>query len=260
MKIISSANPKQEASDALAKIFTEYQNVPVLFLSSGGSALSLLTPEILARNAEMTVSVLDEHYVADPIERNFEKLKKTEFFMRVTQNYDAPPSPSFKEGELKREFDMRLHSPSIPLSERGGSRGTFDPYGGEVEEAGKRFDAFLKDWMVKCPEGKIVVTAGMGPDGHTVGIVPFSDAVSFEKLFLSPKTLAVGYKTDYGPFPARVTATFELLKKCSDVIFYAVGMDKKEAVQTLLNSEKPLCEFPALFLKTLPQAILYTDA
>ena len=36
------------------------------FLSSGGSALSLLEPEILPEDLRLTVSVLDEHYVADP--------------------------------------------------------------------------------------------------------------------------------------------------------------------------------------------------
>ena len=237
MKVIRSTNPKQEATVALAKLFKEYKNIPVLFLSSGGSALSLLGPEILAENPQMTVSVLDEHYVADPNERNYEKLKKTEFFEEFSKS--------------------KTPHPTSPLKRGGGA--TFDLYGGEVEEAGRRFDAFLKDWMHENPDGKIACTVGMGADGHIAGIVPFSDAVLFEKLFNNPETLAVGYKTDYGPVPERVTATFNLLKKASDVILYVAGKEKTEIIQSFLNDEKLPHEFPALFLKTLPRLTFFTE-
>lgn len=226
MKIINSSSPRQEATNALAKIFKEYKDVPVLFLSSGGSALSLLEPSILSENPQMTISVLDEHYVADESDRNFCKLMRTPFY----------------------------HSAKVAGAT------FFDPYGGEVEEAGKRFATFLKDWQTKYPEGKIVVTAGMGPDGHTAGIVPFSEKTLFAKLFETPEILAVGYKTGYGPFPERVTATFSLLNSASDVILYATGKEKTEAIQIFLAEEKSLHEFPALFLKTLPQATFFTDS
>lgn len=252
LKIFHSANPRQEATQALAKIFKEYVNVPVLFLSSGGSALSLLTPEILTENPQLTVSVLDEHYVADPNELNFEKLKKTEFFGALTQQ---PPSSQTRTPPLLR--GVQTPHPTSPLKRGGGT--TFDPYGGEVGDAGKRFDTFLKQWRAKYPQGRIVVTVGMGPDGHTAGIVPFSDAVLFKKLFDTPETLAVGYKTDYGTFPERVTATFSLLKVASDVILYAAGEEKRKTIETCMQKEKPVNEFPAMFLKTLPQTTFFTD-
>ncbi|MSU55854.1 MAG: hypothetical protein EXS51_00885 [Candidatus Taylorbacteria bacterium] len=225
MKVIYSTNPKQEATDALAKLFKEYKNIPVLFLSSGGSALALVEPSILSENAELTVSVLDEHYTEDETNRNFCKLQKTAYF--------------------------------LALKKMGAT--VFDPFGGAVEEAGKRFDTFLKDWRVKYPTGKIVVTVGMGSDGHTAGIVPFSDADSFQKLFFTPDTLAVGYKTGYGPFPERVTATCSLIAKASDVILYAVGREKAEALLTFLDGRRPIHDFPAMFLKTLPSVTLFTD-
>ncbi len=253
MKIIHARNPRQEAIDALAKIFKEYKNVPVLFLSSGGSALSLLEPEILPEDLRLTVSVLDEHYVADPNERNFERLKRTEFFKAYTQ----PPSPKTETPPLVR--GIQAPHPASPLKS-GKDEKFLDPYGGEVEEAGKRFDAFLKNWIAKHSTGKIVCTAGMGADGHTAGIVPFSDAEMFENLFHNPQALSVGYTTDNKPFPQRVTATYSLLKQASDVILYAVGAEKTEAIRTLLASqERPTNEFPALFLKTLPQTTFFTD-
>ncbi|KKW10869.1 MAG: hypothetical protein UY50_C0025G0041 [Parcubacteria group bacterium GW2011_GWA2_49_9] len=242
MKIIYSTNPKREATDALARIFKEYKDIPVLFLSSGGSALSLLDPSILPENVNLTVSVLDEHYVADPNERNFEKLKKTEFFRVATKQ---PPSSQIRTPPVYDYFTLL----------RG-----IDPYGGTVEEAGKRFDLVLKNWMSENPDGKIVCTVGMGADGHTAGIVPLSDAALFEKLFNSPETLAVGYKTNYGPFPERVTSTFSLLKVVSDVILYASGEEKRKIIEAFLGKKQPLNEFPALFLKTLPQLTFFTDS
>lgn len=210
---------------ALKETLATSIHTPTLFLSSGGSALSLLDPSILPERPNLTMSVLDEHYVTDATNRNFEKLKNLPFFTAA--------------------------------KERGVT--FFDVYGGTVKEAGKRFDGFLRKWMHKNRNDKIVCTVGIGTDGHTAGIVPFTDESEFSSLFAQPEKLAVGYSTSHGPFKERITSTFTLLQKCDTAILYASGKEKESTVQTLITSKLPPHLFPAMFLKTIEQATLYAD-
>ena len=227
MKVFTSNEPKAAAINALKAALFVADEVPILFLVSGGSSLGLLVKEILPEKCvNLAVSVLDEHYVADATERNFFKLKNLPFFSRLEECH----------AEL------------------------FDPYEGDVEPAGKRLNAFLKSWFVRHPDGRLVCTVGIGADGHTMGIMPFLDEEKyFTALFNSPETLAVGYKTSYGAFPERLTSTFSLISKASDVVVYAAGAEKKVILQKLFQRDEPVHEFPAQFLKTLPQATLFTD-
>ena len=207
----------------LHELFRKYASMPVLFLSSGGSALDLLGPEL--KHTDLSISVLDEHYVKDERERNFHKLSKLDFFTSAIQS---------------------------------GAR-SFDPYRGAVQDAGKAFNGFLQSWIRDNPSGKILCTVGMGADGHTAGIVPFADEQAFQKLFCG-EALAVGYKTPAGDaFPERLTSTYALLRHCSDVILYAVGEKKAPIVQKLMSEDASLHTFPAMFLKQLPQVTLFTD-
>src|SRR3989344_830439 len=140
MKVIRSEKPDNAARTALKEALAG--DVSTLFLSSGGSCIGLLTSEILPHDcSKLTVSVLDEHYIEDESDRNFEKLRKAAFFVAAT--------------------------------ERGA--GSFDPYGGAVEEAGYRFERFLKEWLNTRPRGRLRRTVGIGADGHTMGIVPFTE-------------------------------------------------------------------------------------
>ena len=198
----------------------------MLFLASGGSALSLLEPEILPENlASLTISVLDEHYTTDASERNFCKMQKLPFYAAAKEH-----------GAV-----------------------FFDPYGGPVEEAGKRFDRFLKDWIMENPEGKLVATIGIGADGHTAGIVPFADSALFAKLFEDEEVLAVGYSTAYGDFPERVTSTLALLKKLHTAVLFVVGEEKAATLTTFLDTEPAPSIFPAQLLKRIPNLTVVTD-
>lgn len=226
MRVVSSPNAVEDAKQALRLALGTTPRRPLLFLSSGGSCLKLLDLELVPTDASSwTVSVLDEQYVPTADDRNYFQLVQLPFFGAAT--------------------------------ERGAS--SFDPYGGTAKEAGKRFDGFLKQWLSQHPSGRIVATVGIGADAHTMGIVPFDDPMRFEHLFNDTEVLAVGYETEYGDYPTRVTSTFPLLRRAADVIIFAVGREKCDAVQHLFSTDKNTHRFPALTLKRLISATLCTD-
>ena len=210
-------------------------------MSSGGSALSLLDPSILPENVNLTVSVLDEHYVADPNERNFEKLKKTEFFRVATKQ---PPSSQIRTPPVYDYFTLL----------RG-----IDPYGGTVEEAGKRFDLVLKNWMSENPDGKIVCTVGMGADGHTAGI-PAIPSIA-KRILEDQSSLVTYYDDESGVYGARITMTFLALSQLDLILILVLGQEKREALKLMFDSG-PIEEIPARFYlkpEIAGKTILVTD-
>ena len=225
MQVSRSQNPKAEAEKAILSALQASKSVPVLFLSAGGSAIDILPKEI-PKIRMLTLSVLDERYTEDTNNRNFQLFSKTEFFRSAVQN----------------------------------GADTFDPYNPKVslEECGTGFSDFFEQWMRKNPDGKIISTLGMGTDGHISGIMS-GDKDEFEKRFVETQKFAVGYTTDKHAFTKRITSTFPLLARLDEVIFYAVDKDKREKLQTLERENRPVNEFPAMFLKTLPSVHLFTD-
>ncbi len=94
----------------------------------------------------------------------------------------------------------------------------------------------------------VIALAGIGPDGHTLGIKPHSPSVD------SPD-LVVSYKwEDFG----RITATAEAIKRMDKIIVYAAGAEKKEQLINL-QSDRPASEQPAQLLKQCPEVIIYND-
>lgn len=93
-----------------------------------------------------------------------------------------------------------------------------------------------------------VALAGLGPDGHILGIKPVSPAVN-------TKDLAVGYKwDDY----ERVTLTFEILKRLDEVIVYAIGREKWPQFD-MLAKEVSTEKQPAQLLKKLKKVTIFND-
>jgi 6-phosphogluconolactonase/glucosamine-6-phosphate isomerase/deaminase len=89
---------------------------------------------------------------------------------------------------------------------------------------------------------------GIGPDGHTAGILPDSPAVT-------EMTLAAGY--DAGNFK-RITMTPPAIAKLDEAIVYAIG-ESKWPVLNQLESDMPLNEQPAQALKQVPRLTIFND-
>ncbi len=112
---------------------------------------------------------------------------------------------------------------------------TVDEFSQTLEEDFKKIDYAL-------------ALAGMGPDGHIMGIKPGSPAVNSKKM-------VVGY--EWEDF-TRITATINVLKMLDEVVIYAVGREKWPQWEALQKNLDPN-EQPAQLLKTLRKVIIYND-
>jgi 6-phosphogluconolactonase/glucosamine-6-phosphate isomerase/deaminase len=112
----------------------------------------------------------------------------------------------------------------------------------------------------KNPNGIIRATVGIGPDGHTSGVLPHpEDPKKFEELFLGTK-LIVGY--DVGTknlHRFRMTSTFTLMKKFDKVLTYMKGENKKEALTKVMAEEGDLATTPGRIIRELNNVTLITD-
>ena len=89
---------------------------------------------------------------------------------------------------------------------------------------------------------------GIGPDGHTSGILPNSPAVT-----------ATGLVTGYeGGGYQRITTTPSAIKMLNEAVVYAVGEPKWPVLQRLTDNIEP-AEQPAQILKQVPKLTIFTD-
>ena len=89
---------------------------------------------------------------------------------------------------------------------------------------------------------------GIGPDGHTSGILPNSSAVTANGIV---------YAYEGGGFE-RITTTFETIKRLDEAVVYAIGESKRPVLERL-NEDIPLAEQPAQILKQLPKTTIFND-
>lgn len=90
---------------------------------------------------------------------------------------------------------------------------------------------------------------GIGPDGHTAGLLPHSST-------LSSSALADHYQ---GPDHTRITTTPTLISQLHLSLAYATGQAKWTQLQRLISQDLSLAIQPAQILKQAHQAILFTD-
>jgi 6-phosphogluconolactonase/glucosamine-6-phosphate isomerase/deaminase len=84
---------------------------------------------------------------------------------------------------------------------------------------------------------------GIGPDGHTAGILPNSPAAE-----------GTGYAVDYEANFQRITMTFEAIRQLDEAVVYATG-ESKWPVLDALQTTLPLRDQPAQILKQVKSTI-----
>ncbi len=207
-------------------------DVPVLLLMSGGSALQIA--EHIEKNVlpkDFTLGVLDDRYSTDPAVNNFTQLSKTKLYIDAL--------------ESNADFiDTRV-------------------VGGEsLEEVGDRFGRALKSWRERNPNGKIIITQGIGPDGHTSGVMPYGeDKERFQKLFVDPDRFAVGYDAEgKNQYSLRITVTLRfLIDQVEESVLFMTGADKKNAFRNVFDSAKTLAETPGRVIHQMKKVNIFTD-
>lgn len=89
---------------------------------------------------------------------------------------------------------------------------------------------------------------GIGPDGHTAGILPGSPAAY-------AKTTTTGYDAETY---LRITITKSVISKLDEAVVYAVGEQKRPIVEAL-NDTITSEDWPAMSLKTAGKLTIFSD-
>jgi 6-phosphogluconolactonase/glucosamine-6-phosphate isomerase/deaminase len=186
----------------------------VIWLVSGGSAISVAseTARLLAgaRLTDLTVGLIDERY-GQPA--------------HADSNWQQLANAGFKltGAEIK---------PVLRGLDFAASVKEYDEFIGQIE----RQDAYK------------IGLLGIGPDGHTAGILPASPAIDSDKY-------VEGYRAaDY----ERITLTGRGLRVLDKALVYAAGMTKKTALDNLTGN-LPAKVHPAQLLKLIPDVEVYND-
>lgn len=231
IRVYSCKNPQEarvSAGRKLSEILLTYKqkSIPVLLLLSGGSARKI--PDEIGSNVlgtNLTVGVLDERYSKDPKINNFSQLMETRFY-----KYAKAVKSSF--------IDTRIQA------------------GESQEELAMRFQQALKGWDNLYGYGKIIITQGIGPDGHTSGVLPFPENPKwFADNFCNPDVWVKAYDAKgKNPYPLRITTTLAFLEKVDFTVVFVCGKDKKKALKKVFNSD----DLSGLnVLGTVPKRVAY---
>lgn len=118
--------------------------------------------------------------------------------------------------------------------------------GDSLEATATAFDDFLAATFLTCEYR--VGLLGIGPDGHTSGILPHTPAITAPGL---------AYAYDGGKYQ-RVTTTADALAKLNEAVVYATG-EAKWPVLDRLETDLPPAEQPAQLLKQVHKLTVFTD-
>lgn len=229
----------RKAASAIEGLISGFDSESILLLLSGGSPLEILKYLSPAPfDNRVTVSVSDERVSHDAGVNNFAQIMATRWYKAI-------------QDKGIQHIDTR-------------------PATGETAEAmGVRFDAAIKSWKEENPMGKIIITQGIGLDGHTAGMMPAnagapagkpSDANEFRKLFENPDIWAMGYDAqEKNRYPLRVTVTMPFLRMIDHSIVYVCGSDKARPLAAVLAPTGTLAAVPARIIRNMKHCLLFTD-
>ena len=235
MKIYSNINTKSVTRKAGVRLTEMLHKIKgaILLLLSGGSSFDILNHvDVSVIDARVTLGLLDERYTSDVSKTNMLSLLRSPFFISALRNGAnlIDPTTGYKES---------------------------------IKDVADRLDRSYKKWIIEYKNGSIICTAGIGQDGHTAGIFPLpGNENGFRNLFINTNNLVIGYSAP-GPSQAsdRVSSTIPFLKKATSVILYAIGVDKRSALERLCDTRGKIEDTPARVYRELDSSrvCLFTD-
>ena len=211
-RVVSDEPVAEHIASAISKHLKAGETVS--WFLSGGSAIQLAVKVSAALHGtdagKLSISLIDErHGPAGHADSNWKQLQDAGFSVA----------------------DARL----IPVLD-----------GSDLPSTAEHFSATVADLLQA--DYKIAIL-GIGPDGHTAGILPGTEAVT-------AKGLVVGYKTDQHN---RVTMTVQALEQLNEAVVYAMGEAKKPTLQQLRDQDVPLDQQPAQLLKHITNVTIFND-
>ncbi|MDP4007369.1 MAG: 6-phosphogluconolactonase [bacterium] len=224
----SKGEAVEKAAAYLNQTLEAHSHVPTLFLSSGGSSLELLE-HVAIFPPNFIVGMADERFSEDSKVNNFAQLAETSFFEKAEEH-----GAYF--------IDTRVQS------------------GQDIEMFSRHFEDALRKWREEHPGGRIIITQGMGLDGHTAGIMPFpKEKSAFQELFEGERWV-VGYDAgNKNEYSLRVTITMPFFRMVDHVVLYAAGKEKHDALSRVLKNEGTLEETPARIIHEMKEVHIFTD-
>lgn len=118
-------------------------------------------------------------------------------------------------------------------------------HGHSVQETTTEFARHLQEY---CQGAAYCVGFfGLGPDGHTAGILPASPAVTADEW-------ACSYQANF----LRVTMTPPAIAALDEAVVYAMGEAKRRPLEQL-QQDLPTSQQPAQALKKVPKLIIFND-
>jgi len=213
IRVFTSDIVTREAAKALNALFAEQKGKTLLFLSSGGSSLKLLDyidPKNFGPNS--TIGALDERYSEDSLLNNCTLIERSSFWAQAKKN------------------GAHLIDTKVSQNE-------------SMESLALRYEKELRDWVTtnksntgSTDAGTIIATVGIGPDGHTSGIMPYPENPEFfQKTFCNENRWIASYDAENkNPHRLRITTTVPFFKKIDAAIIFMTGQDKKPALEKLL--------------------------
>jgi 6-phosphogluconolactonase/glucosamine-6-phosphate isomerase/deaminase len=228
IRVKDNNEAEKKAAGSLNMLLESHAHLPLLLLLAGGSSLGYLDKvrsELFS--SHVILGMLDERYGEAS---NFAQLTELEFFEKV-QERDA------------YFIDSRVQG------------------GEELGELAMRVENAWKTWKQEHPRGKIIITQGVGPDGHTGGIMPHpKEEETFKGLFLNEERWAVGYDAkEKNEFPLRVTCTVPFFRMVDYSVLYMVGENKRNAFSRMMGSAGTLWETPARIVQEMKEVYMFTD-
>lgn len=100
-----------------------------------------------------------------------------------------------------------------------------------------------------------LILLGMGKDGHTASLFPGDDALDEDTSWVTAVHEPVG-----SPPVARITLTLPIINEGQDVLFMVSGSDKRNVLQTILDSpSKAAARYPAARVNPRGRLLLFHD-
>ena len=114
-----------------------------------------------------------------------------------------------------------------------------------AEEVAENYNKTLTKFF-KLEEGEFpkfdLIFLGMGEDGHTASLFPFSKALAVENKLAVSNYVEIFRKN-------RLTLTYPVLNNASNIIFMVAGENKAEALTEVLEGEENSEKYPAQSIK-----------
>lgn len=217
---------------------------PVLLLVSGGSALELLKEGMddssLPEGERLTICALDDRVYNDPEINTYQRITANNSYSLISQ--------------------AKAHGAKfIGTAMQEGEKGPF--------AVGKRVNDEVIQWLGGHPDGEIIATIGMGPDGHTAGVFPDNTRKFMREERMTGGQIVANYYApeivshDVNEYARRVSATRMLLKKAKGIAL-VVGAEKQKLLARVLSQEltdENINELPALLWRDMRELSIFTS-